>query len=625
MTILRIMYSLLKIYKFKLININKMNKKFILLLINLNTVYCFINNIYIKQFKFKALYLNHNSIPYNNNIFKKQEFVNIRYGEFISEVEKGNIKKTVFMNDGKKLLLETNNNKKFKINFLPHDNKLIETLSNNNVIIEIQNSKNEKYVNTLIYTITYFCIFLIITQLLKIIINNNEKYGINTNEDNLKIIKKSNVTFADVRGIDSAKLELHEIVTFIKEEHIFTKLGAKIPRGILLEGPPGSGKTLLARAIAGESNVPFFSVSGSEFVELFIGTGAARIRTLFENAKKNAPSIIFIDEIDAIGKKRGYGSEEIEQTLNQLLSEMDGFEGNPGVIVIGATNRGHILDSALLRSGRFDRKIYIDYPSYQGRLDILKLYAKNKNISDNVNLLDIAKSTHGFSGSSLENLMNEAAILTARNNSTSISNYDILAALDRISFGPLKNNNDNSLKNKEIIAVHEAGHAIIAAYKNNYDKVSRISITTRGNTRGLTIFSPDEEIITSGLLNKHYLESLIQVALGGRVAEELIFGEDEITTRACNDLEKAYSIARSMIIDYGMSKEIGTFAINENDISIFFQNKIDKEILKIVNKSYKNVKNLLQNNVHNIIKVAKLLIQKETITCEEFYDVMEFI
>ena len=601
-----------------------MNKKLFLILLYFNNTYCFINNIYIKKLNLTPVYLLENSIPFNDKIFKRQNLENIRYSEFISEVENGRVKKTLFMNDGKKLLLQNYNNKIFKINLLPNDNKLMETLIDNNVIIEIQNTNGDKYINTLIGTIIYLTVFLMITQMLKLF-NNNENFYMNTNEENLKMIKKTNVTFNDVVGIDSAKLELQEVVVFLKEEKRFTKLGAKIPRGILLEGPPGSGKTLLARAIAGESNVPFFSVSGSEFVELFIGTGAARIRTLFENAKKNAPSIIFIDEIDAIGKKRGYGSEEIEQTLNQLLSEMDGFEGNTGVIVIGATNRGHILDSALLRSGRFDRKIYIDYPSYQGRLDILKLYAKNKNISDNVNLLDIAKSTHGFSGSSLENLMNEAAILTARNNSTSISNYDILAALDRISFGPLKNNNDNSLKNKEIIAVHEAGHAIIAAYKNNYDKVSRISITTRGNTRGLTIFSPDEEIITSGLLNKHYLESLIQVALGGRVAEELIFGEDEITTRACNDLEKAYSIARSMIIDYGMSKEIGTFAINENDISIFLQNKIDKEILKIVNKSYKNVKNLLQNNVHNIIKVAKLLIQKETITCEEFYDVMEFI
>tara|TARA_B110000858_G_scaffold91225_1_gene105397 strand:- start:6420 stop:8231 length:1812 start_codon:yes stop_codon:yes gene_type:complete len=597
-----------------------MNKKLFLILLYFNNTYCFINNIYIKKLNLTPVYLLENSIPFNDKIFKRQNLENIRYSEFISEVENGRVKKTLFMNDGKKLLLQNYNNKIFKINLLPNDNKLMETLIDNNVIIEIQNTNGDKYINTLIGTIIYLTVFLMITQMLKLF-NNNENFYMNTNEENLKMIKKTNVTFNDVVGIDSAKLELQEVVVFLKEEKRFTKLGAKIPRGILLDGPPGSGKTLLARAIAGESNLPFFSVSGSEFIELFIGTGSTRVRTLFKNAKKMSPSIIFIDEIDAIGKQRtnGMGNEENEQTLNQLLSEMDGFQENTGVMVIGATNRGDILDSALLRSGRFDRKIYIDYPDYQGRLEILKLYAKKKSLTYDTDLVEIAKSTPNFSGASLENLMNEAAILTVRNNETKITNNAILAALDKITIGSKKNINNNSLRNKELIAVHESGHAIIAAYKNNYDKVSRISIAQRGNNiGGLTIFTPDEDLVSYGLFNREYYESLIQVALGGRVAEELIFGSDEITTVAINDLEIVSSIARNMIVKYGMSQEIGAFAINENEISMYLQNKIDNEILKIIDNNYKIVKTILQHNIDNIKNVAKLLIEKENITSEEF-------
>ena len=508
----------------------------------------------------------------------------------------------------------------------------METLLNNNVIVEIQNRDMIQYTKTLDGVVLYLIVFIVIIQILRLFANNNASFGNNimmNQNENLKITKKTNVTFNDVAGIDNVKLELEEVVQFLKDEERFTKLGAQIPRGIILEGPSGTGKTLLARAVAGESGVPFFSVSGSEFIELFVGSGASRIRTLFKNAKENSPSIIFIDEIDAIGKQRnsgmGMGNDEREQTLNQLLSEMDGFQGNTGVIVIAATNRADILDSALLRSGRFDRKVYIDNPDYEGRLEILKLYSKNKPLAKNVNLQEIAKSTPNFSGASLENLMNEAAIFTVRNNATTITNYDIIAALDRITLGAQKKNNNISLKNKEIIAVHEAGHAIVASYKKNYDKVSRISIAQRGNAGGLTFFTPDEERVTSGLVSRDYLDSLIQVALGGIVAEEIIFGPDEITTGASNDLERVTSITRSMIVDYGMSKKIGTFAINDNQISASLQNKIDKEILKIVDNSYKHVKNILENNIDNIRNVAKLLIEKETISSEEFYNVMEFM
>ena len=532
------------------------------------------------------------------------------------------------MDDGKKILILNDKEKILKIDLLPNDNNLMDTLLDNNVIIEVQNRNAIKYAKAFEGLILYLTIFLVIIQVLRLFTTNNPGFGNNMMmNENLKMIKNIDVTFDDVVGIDNAKLELEEVVQFLKDEERFTKLGAQIPRGIILEGPPGTGKTLLARAVAGESGVPFFSVSGSEFIELFVGTGASRVRELFKNAKENNPCIIFIDEIDAIGRQRssGMGNDEREQTLNQLLAEMDGFQGNTGVIVIAATNRADILDSALLRPGRFDRRVYIDNPDYQGRLEILKLYAKNKPLAKNVNLQEIARSTPNFSGASLENLMNEAAIFTVRNNATIITNYDIIAALDRITLGAEKKNNNYSLKMKEIIAVHEAGHAIIATYKNNYDKVSRISIAPRGNAGGLTIFTPDEDRISSGLLTREYLESLIQVALGGRVAEEIIFGDDEVTTGASNDLERVSSIARSMIVDYGMSKEIGTFGINENEISKSLQNKIDKEILKIVNKSYKQVKKILENNVDNIRNVAKLLIKKETISSEEFYNVMVFI
>ena len=605
-----------------------MNKYILLIILYLNNVNSFSNTIYLRKLNMKPLLLFDNTSPYIDKFFKKQEFENIRYTEFIKEVENGHIKKTFFMDDEKKILILNDIEKILKIDLLPNDNNLMDTLLDNNVIVEVQNRNAVKYAKAFEGVILYLTIFLVIIQVLTLFARNNTEFGNNIMlNKNLKMIKKTNVTFNDIVGIDNVKLELEEVVEFLKDEERFTKLGAKIPKGIILEGPPGTGKTLLARAVAGESNVPFFSVSGSEFIEMFVGTGASRVRTLFKNARENYPSIIFIDEIDAIGRQRskGIGNDEREQTLNQLLAEMDGFQGNTGVIVIAATNRADILDNALLRPGRFDRRVYINNPDYQGRLEILKLYAKNKPLAKNVNLLQIAKSTPNFSGASLENLMNEAAIFTVRNNATTISNYAILTALDRITLGAQKKNANKSLKNKEIIAVHEAGHAIVAVYKKNYDKVSRISIAQRGNAGGLTIFTPEEEKVTSGLVTRDYLDSLIQVTLGGIVAEEIIFGPDEITTGASNDLERVTSITRSMIVDYGMSKNIGTFAINDNEISASLHNKIDKEILKIVDNSYKQVKNILENNVNNIKNVAKLLIKKETISSEEFYNVMVFI
>lgn len=603
-----------------------MSKKIIIFFIlNITNIYSFTNifhNNRVIGFKPLALIDNNPYIEQYNKFFKN-DVENIRYSKFLSKVQNGDIKKTFFADDGTKLYIYDKENNKYKIDKLPNDKDLITILDKNNVEIEVENYMGKMYVETLKFIIIYLATSYIVLRLTRYILtnnNNNQKQQYKNKKENI------NITFDDVAGINSSKYELQEVVEFLKDDELYTSLGARIPKGILLEGPPGTGKTLLARAVAGEANVPFYSTSGSEFIELFVGTGASRVRELFNDAKQNAPCIIFIDEIDAIGRQRGNGmntNDEREQTLNQLLTEMDGFEGNTGVIVIAATNRGDILDSALLRPGRFDRRILVDNPDYEGRIEILKLYGKNKPMSDEVDYKEIAQSTPNFSGARLQNLLNEAAIFTVRNNETEITNKNIYDALDKITIGIAKKSRENSLKNKELVAVHEAGHAIVAFNKKNYDKVSRVSIIPRGNAGGVTIFTPDEERVSSGLYTKDYLESLIEVALGGRIAEEIIFGIDEITIGASNDLERITSVARNMIMDYGMNKEIGHLNINNMEISMSFKNKIDEEILKLVNNSYNNVKKLLLENKENIKNVAKKLIEKETITGEEFENILK--
>ena len=512
---------------------------------------------------------------------------------------------------------------------MPNDPDLLKILRDNNVDIAIQNDDNNLIIIN--YIFTYIVFGLIILTGLSILSNTNSFNSIGgmpnllDNSKNINLNTNNNITtsFDDVMGIDNAKIELEEVVEFLKESDRFTELGAKIPRGVILEGPPGTGKTLLARAVAGEAQVPFFSVSGSEFIEMFVGTGASRVRTLFETAKELAPCIIFIDEIDAIGRQRGGAgspnNDERDQTLNQLLTEMDGFDGNSGIIVIAATNRADILDSALLRPGRFDRRVYVDIPNLKGRKDILELYSKNKPLNDNIDLDLISRRTPGFSGADLANLMNEAAILTARNNLTKIGNNEISNALDRITLGAQKKNSVISLQKKELVAYHEAGHAIVGALTPNYDTVTKITIAPRGNAGGLTLFAPDEDRLESGLYTKDYLKSIISVALGGRIAEEIIFGEQEITTGASSDLERVSSIARQMVTEFGMSDKIGNVFINSNDyISLDTRTIIDAEINSLVNSCYLYSKNLLLNNIDLLHELAKLLIEKETISYEEF-------
>ncbi|CAN1322822.1 ATP-dependent zinc metalloprotease FTSH 1, chloroplastic [Linum perenne] len=376
-------------------------------------------------------------------------------------------------------------------------------------------------------------------------------------------VPETGVTFADVAGADQAKLELQEVVDFLKNPDKYTALGAKIPKGCLLVGPPGTGKTLLARAVAGEAGTPFFSCAASEFVELFVGVGASRVRDLFEKAKSKAPCIVFIDEIDAVGRQRGAGlgggNDEREQTINQLLTEMDGFSGNSGVIVLAATNRPDVLDSALLRPGRFDRQVTVDRPDVSGRVKILQVsvHSRGKALAKDVDFEKIARRTPGFTGADLQNLMNEAAILAARRDLKEISKDEISDALERIIAGPEKKNAVVSEEKKKLVAYHEAGHALVGALMPEYDPVAKISIIPRGQAGGLTFFAPSEERLESGLYSRSYLENQMAVALGGRVAEEVIFGQENVTTGASNDFMQVSRVARQMVERFGFSKKIG--------------------------------------------------------------------
>eukprot|EP00741_Cyanophora_paradoxa_P019477 tig00021127_g18802.t1 len=440
------------------------------------------------------------------------------------------------------------------------------------------------------------------------------------------------VTFKDVAGIANAKLELEEVVDFLKDPSRYTALGAKIPRGVILTGPPGTGKTLLARAVAGEAGVPFFSTSGSEFVEMFVGVGASRVRDLFSQAKQNAPCIIFIDEIDAVGRQRGGagfsgGNDEREQTLNQMLTEMDGFEGNQGVIVIAATNRVDILDNALLRPGRFDRTITVDLPDFKERRQILDVHARDKPLDGDVNLDVVARRTPGFSGASLANLLNEAAILSARRRKQTVAEKEIDDALDRIIIGAEKTDRIITDKVKRLVAYHEAGHALVGAVMPDYDTVQKVTIIPRGGAGGLTFFSPDEERVDSGMYSRAFLENQMAVALGGRIAEEIIFGEANITTGASNDIQQVTNIARRMVTQFGMSKKVGAinsmseggspFAGNPNAVSPDTAAIIDAEVRTLVNRAYVRCKKILNDNRAVLDEMARLLMEQETIGVED--------
>ncbi|MFQ6539864.1 MULTISPECIES: ATP-dependent zinc metalloprotease FtsH [Aphanothece] len=442
---------------------------------------------------------------------------------------------------------------------------------------------------------------------------------------------ETGVKFDDVAGVEEAKQDLEEVVTFLKTPERFTSVGARIPKGVLLVGPPGTGKTLLAKAIAGEAGVPFFSLSGSEFVEMFVGVGASRVRDLFKRAKENSPCLIFIDEIDAVGRQRGAGvgggNDEREQTLNQLLTEMDGFEGNSGIIIIAATNRADVLDSALLRPGRFDRQVQVDVPDIKGRLSILKVHSRNKKLADDVSLEMIARRTPGFSGADLANLLNEAAILTARRRKEATSLAEIDDAVDRVIAGmegkPLTDG-----RSKRLIAYHEVGHALVGTLVKAHDPVQKVTLIPRGQAQGLTWFSPDEEQM---LVSKAQLRARIMGALGGRAAEEVVFGHAEVTTGAGGDIQQVASIARQMVTRFGMS-DLGQFSLEAGNQEVFLgrdlmtrsdasdrmASRIDDAVRQIVQQCYTDTVKLVAEHRACMDRVVELLIDKESLDGEEF-------
>jgi cell division protease FtsH len=432
---------------------------------------------------------------------------------------------------------------------------------------------------------------------------------------------ETGISFDDIAGIDEAKAEFEEIVSFLREPERYTLVGAKIPKGVLLIGPPGTGKTLLAKAIANEANVPFYNVAGSEFVEMFIGIGAARIRDLFKKASENTPCIVFIDEIDAVGRERGAGigggNDEREQTLNQLLTEMDGFKENKGVIVVGATNRVDILDSALLRPGRFDRQITVGLPDRLGRLGILKVHARNKPLAEDVSLVQIANRTPGFSGADLANLLNEAAILATRYKKTIITKNEVNEAVDRI-IGGIAGSAMEDTKNKKLIAYHEVGHAIVGSLLQNHDDVEKVTLIPRGSAKGLTWFAPDEDQM---LISRAQLLARITTTLGGRVAERVIFGETEVTTGASNDLQQVTNIARQMVTRYGMSS-LGPIALETNNNEQIFKgemsNRIDSEVCRIINHCEELATRIIRDNRVIIDLIVERLLDAETLNGDEF-------
>ncbi len=571
-----------------------------------------------------------------------QDIDSWRYSQFIREVEQSNVAKVTISSDRTRALVYQEDGKKATVN-LPSDPELLDILTKNGVDISVSPVDSDNGLTKVLSTLLIpFLLLVVLFFVLRRAQNGPGSQAMNFGKSKARVQMEpqTQVTFGDVAGIDQAKLELAEVVDFLKNADRFTAVGAKIPKGVLLVGPPGTGKTLLAKAVAGEAGVPFFSISGSEFVEMFVGVGASRVRDLFEQAKANAPCIVFIDEIDAVGRQRGAGlgggNDEREQTLNQLLTEMDGFEGNTGIILIAATNRPDVLDAALLRPGRFDRQVVVDRPDYAGRLEILNVHARGKTMSKDVDLEKIARRTPGFTGADLANLLNEAAILAARRNLTEIAMDEVNDAIDRVLAGPEKKDRVMSEKRKSLVAYHEAGHALVGALMPDYDPVQKISIIPRGRAGGLTWFTPSEDRMDSGLYSRSYLQNQMAVALGGRIAEEIIFGEEEVTTGASNDLQQVARVARQMVTRFGMSDRLGPVALGrsqgnmflgrdiaaERDFSEETAAAIDDEVRNLVDQAYRRAKAVLTENRLVLEDLAAMLVERETVDSEELQELL---
>jgi len=564
------------------------------------------------------------------------------YGRFLEYLEMGWVKQVDLYDNSRNAIVQAsspelgNRPQSIRVEIPVGASQLIQKLKDYNIDFDAHPAPKKSIFITIASNLLLPLIFI---GSLIFFFQNSENFGQNSSSSPMNLGKSparfdqkpdTGISFDDIAGIDEAKAEFEEIVSFLKEPERYTVVGAKIPKGVLLVGPPGTGKTLLAKAIANEANVPFYSVAGSEFVEMFIGIGASRIRDLFKKASENSPCIVFIDEIDAVGRERGAGigggNDEREQTLNQLLTEMDGFKENKGVIVVGATNRVDILDAALLRPGRFDRQITVGLPDRLGRISILKVHAKNKPLDEDVSLVQLANRTPGFSGADLANLLNESAILATRYKKKSISKNEVNEAVDRIIGGIAGSTMEDS-KNKKLIAYHEVGHAIVGSVLENHDAVEKITLVPRGGAKGLTWFAPEEDQM---LLSRSALLARIITTLGGRVAEQVVFGDPEVTTGASNDLQQVTNIARQMVTRYGMSN-IGPIALeNDNNEQMFMggdsneaiSDRIDAEVCKIVNHCEQIAKEIILDNRVIIDLVVEKLLDSETISGEEFREIL---
>ncbi|MEO0285628.1 MAG: ATP-dependent zinc metalloprotease FtsH [candidate division WOR-3 bacterium] len=576
-----------------------------------------------------------------NYLTTEKNVLSISFTDFYAQVESGNVSEIIISGkniDGlfkNPLNRENKQYLRFKVQIPYDDPELIKYLASKGVNVY---SKEKSLILTVVLSSIPWLLMLVLFWFFFFRqISASQREAIKFGKSRVRVLRESKpqISFKDVAGCDEAKVELQEIIEFLKNPAKFREIGARIPKGVLLVGPPGTGKTLLAKAVAGEAGVPFLSISGSEFVELFVGVGAARVRDLFEQGKANAPCIIFIDEIDAVGRLRGAGlgggHDEREQTLNQLLVEMDGFDSSEGIIVMAATNRPDILDPALLRPGRFDRRIYVPIPDVKAREEILKLHASKVPLAPDVDLKVIAQSTPGFTGADLANLVNEAALLAARKNQKQVSMKDFEEAKDKLIMGIARRSMVISEEEKRRIAYHEVGHALVAKFTPEADPVHKITIIPHGRALGATQSLPEEDRY---IYTKSYIKAQLSVLLGGRAAELLVFGEE--STGAADDLSKATEIARRMVTDWGMSEKLGPVTLGKAEEEVFLGRElgvrryfseetaklIDQEIKEIVNKAFEKAKNIIENNIQYLHKISELLLEKETLTGRELDEIL---